>query len=143
MVDAALLAGTAHRGCVFELFSRSLRGERRYGVVAGTGRLLEAISRFRFRDDELDWLRREAFLRDETLDWLANYRFSGDIWGYPEGEVFFPGSPILTVESSFAEGVLLETLALSILNYDSAVATAASRMTHAASGKPLAEMGSR
>lgn len=143
MVDAALLAGTAHRGAVFEVFSRSLRGERRYGVVAGTGRLLEAIPRFRFRDEELEWLRSQSFLRDETLDWLSNYRFSGDLWGYPEGEVFFPGSPILTVESSFAEGVLLETLALSILNYDSAVATAASRMSHAAAGKPLAEMGSR
>src|SRR5690606_8358573 len=102
-----------------------------------------AIPRFRFRDEELEWLRSQSFLRDETLDWLSNYRFSGDLWGYPEGEAFFPGSPILTVESSFAEGVLLETLALSILNYDSAVATAASRMSHAAAGKPLAEMGSR
>lgn len=143
MVDAALAAGTAERRSVFELFARRLSGARRYGVVAGTGRLLEAIERFRFTDAELAWLDEQAFLRSETLDWLANYRFSGDIWGYPEGEVFFPGSPLITVESSFAEGVLLETLALSILNADSAVATAASRMVHAADGKPLAEMGSR
>lgn len=143
MVDAALLAGTAERRSVFELFARRLSGARRYGVVAGTGRLLEAIKRFQFTDTEIEWLRKQEFLRDETLDWLANYQFSGDIWGYPEGEVFFPGSPILTVESSFAEGVMLETLALSIMNNDSAVATAASRMVHAAAGKPLAEMGSR
>lgn len=143
MVDAALAAGTANRRSVFELFARRLPGARRYGVVAGTGRLLEAIERFRFGDRELDWLREQEFLRPQTLDWLADYRFSGDIWGYPEGEVFFPGSPLLIVESSFAEGVLLETLALSILNTDSAVATAASRMVHAAAGKPLAEMGSR
>lgn len=143
MVDAALAAGTAGRRSVFELFARRLSGARRYGVVAGTGRLLEAVERFRFGDAELSWLEGEGFLRQETLDWLANYRFSGDIWGYPEGEVFFPGSPILTVESSFAEGVLLETLALSIMNADSAIATAASRMANAANGKPLAEMGSR
>lgn len=143
MVDAALASGTAHRRSMFELFARRLSGGRRYGVVAGTGRLLEAIEQFRFTDAELEWLRAADFLRSETLDWLADYRFSGNIWGYPEGEVFFPGSPILTVESSFAEGVLLETLALSILNADSAVATAASRMSHAANGKPLAEMGSR
>lgn len=143
MVDAALAAGTAHRRSVFELFARRLSGARRYGVVAGTGRLLEAIERFRFGDEELSWLESQNFLRAETLEWLANYRFSGDIWGYPEGEVFFPGSPLVTVESSFAEGVLLETLALSILNADSAVATAASRMSHAANGRPLAEMGSR
>lgn len=143
MVDAALAAGTADRRSVFELFARRLSGARRYGVVAGTGRLLEAIERFRFGDAELAWLEEQGFLRPQTLDWLADYRFSGDIWGYPEGEVFFPGSPLLTVESTFAEGVLLETLALSIMNADSAIATAASRMTNAAAGKPLAEMGSR
>lgn len=143
MVDAARRAGTADRGSVFELFTRRLSGARRYGVVAGTGRLLEAIERFRFTDTELDFLKSHSVVSDGTLDWLANFRFSGNIWGYPEGEVFFPGSPLLSVEASFAEGVLLETLALSVLNYDSAVATAASRMSHAAKGKPLAEMGSR
>lgn len=143
MVDAALQAGTAHRRSVFELFARRLSGARRYGVVAGTGRLLEAIEQFRFTDTELGFLREQNVVSAPTLDWLADFRFSGNIWGYPEGEVFFPGSPLITVESTFAEGVLLETLALSILNSDSAVATAASRMSHAAGGKPLAEMGSR
>ncbi|MEJ6490077.1 nicotinate phosphoribosyltransferase [Leucobacter sp. USCH14] len=143
MVDAALQAGTAHRRSVFELFARRLSGARRYGVVVGTGRLLEAIERFRFTDAELSYLSEQQVVSPRTLDWLADFAFSGSIWGYPEGEVFFPGSPLLTVESSFAEGVLLETLALSILNSDSAVATAASRMVHAAAGKPLAEMGSR
>ena len=143
MVDAALAAGTANRRSVFELFARRLSGARRYGVVAGTGRLLEAIEHFRFGEAELGWLSSQNFLRQETLDWLADFRFSGILWGYPEGEVFFPGSPLLTVESTFAEGVLLETLALSVLNADSAVATAASRMVHAANGRPLAEMGSR
>lgn len=143
MIDAALAAGTAHRRSVFELFARRLSGARRYGVVAGTGRLLEAIEHFRFDESQLAWLEQQDFLRTETLDWLANFRFSGDIWGYAEGEVFFPGSPLLTVQSSFAEGVILETLALSVLNADSAVATAASRMVNAAAGKPLAEMGSR
>lgn len=143
MVDAALMSGTAHRRSVFELFARSLKGARRYGVVAGTGRFLEGLKQFRFTDKELAWLEEENFLRQETLDWLANYRFSGTIWGYPEGEVFFPGSPLLSVESTFAEGVILETYALSVLNQDSAVATAASRMSQASGGKPLAEMGSR
>lgn len=143
MVDAALKAGTAHRLSMFELFARRLSGARRYGVVAGTGRLLEAIAQFRFTDAELEYLRAQQIVSAETIDWLANYRFSGNIWGYPEGETFFPGSPLLTVEASFAEGVVLETVALSILNYDSAVATAASRMVYAANGKPLAEMGSR
>jgi nicotinate phosphoribosyltransferase len=143
MLDAALQAGTHERECVFEAFSRHLPAGRRYGIVAGTGRLLELIERFRFGDEELQWLRDNHVVRDETLDWLADYRFNGSIRGYREGEVYFPGSPILVVDAPFAEGVLLETLILSVLNYDSAVASAAARMVLAASGRPVAEMGSR
>ncbi|ROR67440.1 nicotinate phosphoribosyltransferase [Agrococcus jenensis] len=143
MIDAALRAGTAFRPSVFEVFARRLPGARRYGVVAGTGRFLELLADFRFGDDELRFLRDEHIVSSELLDWLADYRFSGDIRGYAEGELYFPGSPILVVEGSFAEAVVLETLALSVLNYDSAVANAATRMTRAAKGRPVAEMGSR
>lgn len=143
MVEAARKAGTAHRRSVFEVFARHLPNGRRYGIVAGTGRFLELLSEFRFGDAELDWLRTERIVDPDTLDWLANYRFSGNVWGYREGDVYFPGSPVLVVEGSFAEAVVLETLALSVFNYDSAVASAASRMVTAAHGRPLAEMGSR
>jgi nicotinate phosphoribosyltransferase len=143
MVDAALRAGTHETPCVFELFARRLPNGRRYGVVAGTGRLLEAIAEFRFGPAELAALKRDEVVSADTLDWLESYRFAGDIRGYREGELYFPGSPLLVVEAGFAEGVVLETLALSTLNYDSAVASAAARMVSAASGRPLAEMGSR
>jgi len=143
MIDAALGNGTADRECVFEVFARRLPEGRRYGVVAGTGRLLELIADFRFGDDELAWLRDNTVVSSTTLDWLAAYRFGGDIRGYREGEAYFPGSPILTVGGTFAEGVILETLVLSVLNYDTAVASAASRMVSAAGERPLSEMGSR
>ncbi len=143
MIDAALRDGRADRPCVFELFTRRLPAGRRFGVVAGTGRFLAALAEFRFGDPELDWLRTHAVVSEDTLAWLADYRFTGSISGYREGEAYFPGSPLLVVEASFAEGVILETLALSILNYDSAVASAAARMVAAADGRPLAEMGSR
>lgn len=143
MIDAALREGRAFRPCVFEVFARRLSGGRRYGVVAGTGRLLDAIEAFRFSDSELDWLRENSVVSTETLEFLANYRFSGNLTGYREGELFFPGSPIVHVEGTFAEAVILETLVLSVLNYDCAVATAASRMVTAADGHELIEMGSR
>ncbi|MEP6481857.1 MAG: nicotinate phosphoribosyltransferase [Rhodoglobus sp.] len=143
MVDAAFQSGTAHRECVFEVFARRLPEGRRYGVVAGTGRLLEAIADFRFGDAELTYLRDNNVVGATTLAWLADYRFGGNVWGYQEGDIYFPGSPILVVEGSFAEAVMLETLALSVLNYDCAVASAAARMVSAADGRPLAEMGSR
>src|SRR5690606_30666795 len=79
----------------------------------------------------------------EALDWLADYRFGGTITGYREGELFFPGSPLLRIDGTFADAVILETITLSVLNYDSAVAGAASRMVQAAGDRPIAEMGSR
>jgi len=141
MAAAALADGTAQRYCAFEVFARRLPEGRRYGVVAGTGRLLESIERFRFGEEELAML--EGVVDDDTLSWLGDYRFSGDIDGYPEGELYFPGSPILTVAGTFVDAVLLETLVLSILNHDSAVASAAARMVTAAAGRPIIEMGSR
>ncbi|MEU1667810.1 nicotinate phosphoribosyltransferase [Streptomyces sparsogenes] len=143
MLQAALRAGTADRRTVFEVFTRRLPEGRRYGVVAGTGRVLDAVENFRFDRGVLDFLADQRIVDEPTLQWLADYRFRGDIWGYPEGEVYFPGSPIMRVEGSFGEGVLLETVILSILNHDSAVAAAASRMSVAAAGRPLIEMGAR
>ncbi|HEU4806932.1 MAG TPA: nicotinate phosphoribosyltransferase [Homoserinimonas sp.] len=143
MVDAAIRAGTHERECVFEAFTRRLPGGRRYGIVAGTGRLLDLIDQFRFTDAEIGWLKDNGVLHDKAANWLADYRFTGNIWGYQEGEVYFPGSPLLIVEGTFAEAVVLETLILSVFNYDSSVASAAARMVSAANGRPIAEMGSR
>lgn len=143
MVQAARQAGTANRRSLFDLFSRRLPEGRRYGVVAGVGRALDAVEDFRFGDQEITFLLNTKVVDEDTAEWLANYRFSGDIWGYPEGEIYFPGSPILSVEGTFAEAVVLETVLLSIYNYDSAVASAASRMTAMAGKRSCAEMGAR
>lgn len=143
MLQAARRSGKADRPTIFEVFTRSLPNGRRYGVVAGTGRLLEQIANFKFRDEELTWLSEQNVVDLGTLDWLANYKFTGNIWGYREGEIYFAKSPILIVEAPFAEAVLLETLVISVLNFDSAVASAASRMVSAAGGRFTAEMGSR
>ncbi|SEF90388.1 nicotinate phosphoribosyltransferase [Thermomonospora echinospora] len=143
MLQAALRSGTAGRRAAFEVFARRLPTGRRYGVVAGVGRLLEALGEFRFGERELRFLTSRGIVDEPTAAWLADYRFSGDIWGYPEGECYFPGSPIMVVEATFGEAVLLETLVLSVLNHDSAIASAASRMVNAAGGRPMIEMGSR
>jgi nicotinate phosphoribosyltransferase len=141
MLAAALRDGTAQRRTTFEVFARRLPDGRRYGIVAGTGRFLEALPQFRFDDADLDAL--ADFLDPATMAYLADFRFTGDVDGYAEGELYFPGSPVLSVSGSFAECVLLETLALSIFNHDCAIASAAARMVSAAKGRPLIEMGSR
>ena len=140
MLQASLRDGTADRQCAFEVFTRRLTNQRRYGVVAGTARVLEAVKNFVFSEEQLASL---DFLDKKTIEFLRNYRFSGDIDGYPEGELYFPNSPLLTVRGTFAECVVLETVILSIMNADSAVATAAARMVVAADGRPIIEMGSR
>ncbi len=143
MLAAALADGTADRDCVFEVFARRLPHGRRYGVVAGTGRLLEHLAGFRFGDAELVALQEQGLTDPALLDRLADFAFTGDVDGYAEGELYFPGSPVLTVRAPFGQAVLLETLALSILNHDSAIASAAARMVGAAGGRPCIEMGSR
>jgi nicotinate phosphoribosyltransferase len=141
MLAAALRDGSAHRQTSWEVFARRLPLGRRYGVVAGTGRLLETLPQFRFDDDACELL--AHFLEAATLDYLRDFRFTGDIDGYAEGELYFPYSPILSLHGTFAECVLLETLVLSIFNHDTAIASAAARMVYAARNRPVTDMGSR
>ena len=143
MVQAALKSGKASTPCVFETFARKLPDGRRFGVFAGSGRLIQALVNFRFSAAELDFLANEKVVDSQTLDFLADFKFTGNISGYREGELYFGNSPVLTVEATFAEGVMIETLLLSVLNYDSAVASAAARMRIAAGDRYLAEMGAR
>lgn len=143
MLDAALASGVAEHRAVFEVFARALPPGRRYGVFAGLGRLVDSIEHFCFEEEQLEFVAGERIVSERTLRWLEEYRFSGSVDAYAEGECYFPGSPVLTIESTFGEAVLLETLVLSISNFDSAVAAAASRMVGAAAGRPIIEMGAR
>jgi nicotinate phosphoribosyltransferase len=143
MVNASLRDRTSDRDCVFEVFARRLPTGRRYGVVAGAARLMDMVREFRFSESDVEFLLDSGVVDETTAKWLADYQFTGDISGYAEGELYFPGSPILTVSGGFAECVVLETLVLSVLNYDCAIAAAAARMVTAARGRPIIEMGSR
>ncbi|MEM7325473.1 MAG: nicotinate phosphoribosyltransferase [Actinomycetota bacterium] len=143
MLDAALRSGQATKRSVFELFTRGLPEHRGYGVVAGTARALDAIGRFTFADDELSWLADNKVISPDALTYLSTYRFTGDIWGYREGDLYGANSPVLTVEAPFAEAVVLETVLLSIFNHDAAVASAVARMVDAADGRAVIEGGAR
>jgi nicotinate phosphoribosyltransferase len=143
MLDAALASGVADHPATFEVFTRRLPEGRHFGVFAGLGRLLDAVDDFRFGPAEVDWLAAEGVVSDRTLGWLDGHDFRGDIHAYREGELYTAGSPVVTVQAPFGEAVLLETLILSILNHDSAVAAAAAVIVGAAGGRPLIEMGSR
>ena len=143
MLSSWVTEGCVQHRAVFEAFARRLPEGRRYGVLAGLGRLLDLIEGFRFSEAEVAWLREQGVVNEQTADYLRDFRFTGDVDAYPEGDLYFPGSPILTVTGTLGECIVLETLVLSVLNHDSAIAGAAARMVSAAQGRPLVEMGSR
>ncbi|HWJ67122.1 MAG TPA: nicotinate phosphoribosyltransferase [Nocardioides sp.] len=143
MLDSFVRDGSVDRPSVFEAFARRLPEGRRYGMLAGLGRLLEAIEAFTFGADEIAWLQEQGVVGDQTAAWLADFHFRGDIDGYREGDLYFPGSPVLAVTGTLGECLVLETLVLSILNHDTAIASAAARMVDAAQGRPIIEMGGR
>lgn len=143
MLQAMLRAGRADHRAVFDLFARRLPKGRRYGGVGGVGRVVEAVKNFRFTDEQIAYLEDDPIIDEATVRYLRDYKFRGIIVGQPEGSLYFPNTPILTVIGTFADCVLLETLLLSIMNHDSAVMSAASRMVTAAEGMPMIEMGSR
>ena len=143
MLASFIGEGIVGRRAVFECFARRLPSGRRYGLLAGLGRLLPLIEAFRFDADEVDWLASEGVVDAATAEYLREFRFTGDVTGLREGDLHFPGTPVLTVEATLGEGILLETLVLSVLNHDTAIASAAARMVTAAGDRPLIEMGSR
>lgn len=143
MVASLIREGRADTPAVFEAFTRSLPAGRRYGVVVGLGRFVNALQDFRFTENDIEWLIEEGVIDAPTAAWLSEFRFRGNVSAYREGEVYFPYSPVVEVSGTLAECLLVETLLLSILNHDSAVASAASRMVDQAGGRPLIDMGSR
>ncbi|MEO9181361.1 MAG: nicotinate phosphoribosyltransferase [Acidimicrobiales bacterium] len=142
MLEGALSSGIIDATATFEVFTRSLANGYRYGVLGGTGRLVDELTSFRFDEPTISWLVANRIVGPKLASYLADYRFEGDVFGYLEGEVFTARSPVLRIEGRFAD-IVLETLALSILNYDSGIATKATRVLRAAGGRSLIEMGSR
>ncbi len=143
MLSSWVTEGCVQNRAVFEAFARRLPEGRRYGVLAGLGRLLDLVAGFRFTEDEVGWLREQGVVSEQTADYLRDFRFSGDVDAYPEGDLYFPGSPILTVTGTLGECIVLETLVLSVLNHDTAIAGAAAGLVRAAGGGPLVDWGSR
>jgi nicotinate phosphoribosyltransferase len=143
MLDSLVGAGRAQVPAVFEAHARQLPQTVGFGVVWGVGRLAELLERFRFDEADIAALEADRVVSDATLEFLRDFRFSGEIDAYADGSLWFAHSPLLTVRASLGEGLLIETLALSVLNHGCAVATHAAAMRQGAGDATLIEMGSR
>jgi nicotinate phosphoribosyltransferase len=130
----------------FELFVRHLPQRRNYLVAAGLEQALDFLENIRFSTEEIAYLRGLALfrhVRPEFFDYLAQFRFTGDAFALPEGTVFFPDEPLLRIAAPIAEAQLVETSLLSILHFQTLIASKAARVTAAAAGRPVVEFGSR
>ena len=149
MANALIEAGKAGDHAVFEVFARSLPQGRRYGVVVGIGRIHELLlDAPLLSEEDVALMHKEGILGDKAVEYFSDWTPDVVLRSYAEGDVYFPNSPIMQVEGSLVDAMVLETLLLSVLNYDSAVGAAASRMVQAAGGhtgkgRPIIEMGSR
>ena len=130
----------------FELFVRSLPASRNYLVAAGLEQALTFLEKMRFSKEEVAYLRALPLFRNvpsEFFDYLSRFRFTGDVWALPEGSICFPGEPLLRVTAPILEAQLVETSLLSIVHFQTLIASKAARITTAAEGRPVIEFGSR
>ena len=135
-----------HARATFELFVRTLPRRRNYLVAAGLEQALDFLENVRFSSEDISYLRGLPFFRhvqSEFFDYLSRFAFTGEVWALPEGTIFFPGEPLLRVTAPIAEAQLVETSLLSILHFQTLIASKAARVVTAASGRPVVEFGSR
>jgi len=150
LYELTMAAGYVQKGiearATFELFVRQLPPNRNYLVAAGLEQALDFLEGVRFSDADVAYVRELPVFRHvgaEFFDFLARFRFSGDVWAMPEGTIFFPGEPILRVTGPIAEAQIVETGLLSILHFQTLIASKAARVTSAAAGRRVVEFGSR
>jgi nicotinate phosphoribosyltransferase len=131
---------------VFELFVRSLPRRRSYLIAAGLEQALEYLRSFRFTGDEIDFLREHSSFKDvsrDFFDFLGQLRFTGDVWALPEGTAVFGNEPILRVHAPVIEAQIIETCLLTIINFQTLIASKAARVVTAAEGRSVIEFGTR
>ncbi len=143
MAQAYYLQDLHKKNAVFDYFFRRMPCQSGYVIFAGLADLLEAVKNFRYTDNELAFLRKKGF-KSEFLEFLKEFRFSGDIYAPKEGEVIFNNEPVVTVKGNILEVQLIETLLLNFLNFQSLIATRASRIESVLQeGKTFVDFGLR
>ena len=135
--------GIHNRKAIFELYFRKLPFANGYAIFAGLEKAIDYISQFRFTESDIAYLREEVGYEDDFLEYLSGLRFSGTIRSMKEGELVFGNEPIMQIEASLAEAQLIETALLNIVNYQTLIATKASRIKQVVGNEVALEFGTR
>jgi len=142
MAQGYVVSGRSENPACFDYFFRESPFQGGYVLFAGLNSFLETLESFAFGMEDLEYLRRLGFQKS-FLDYLKDFRFKGTIHSVREGEVVFPLEPLIRVEGTFLEAQLIETLLLNFINFESLIATKASRMVYAARGRKVVDFGLR
>ena len=148
LYELTMLAGYIEEGmtekrAVFDLFFRTNPFEGGYAVFAGLGPALEYLEELCFTEEDLAYLAGLGLFRPRIIEFLRKFRFRGTVIAPPEGTVVFANEPLVTVVGTLAEAQFVETALLTIINYQTLVATKAARMAHSAAGGTIIEFGLR
>lgn len=134
--------GKHEQKAVFDYFFRKLPFEGGYAIFTGLESLLEILEDFHFSKDDLDYLKNQG-LDSKFIEYLKDFKFRGDIFSSTEGDIVFPTRPVLQVEANMIEAQLIETILLNILNFQTLIATKASRIRKSAGNEMLIDFGMR
>jgi len=126
----------------FDLFIRKLPPNRSYYIFAGLEQVLLFLKNMKFNTEQIDYLREQGFKQD-FLNYLKGFKFSGEVWAVPEGIIVFPNEPLIRITAPIIEAQLVESFLLNTVNLQTMIATKASRVVHAAQGRPVIEFGLR
>ncbi|HKN35934.1 MAG TPA: nicotinate phosphoribosyltransferase [Terriglobales bacterium] len=130
----------------FELFIRSLPPERNYLLAAGLEQVLDYLETLRFQAEDIEFLRQQPVFRqvsDKFFEYLRTFRFTGEVWAIPEGTPVFHEEPLLRVTAPIIEGQIVETYLLSMITFQTMIASKAARVVRAAQGRSVIEFGTR
>ncbi len=142
MMNGYYLDGSYKNQAVFDLFFRH-NGQLNYAIAAGLEQAVDYIKNLRFDKADIEYLSGLGIFAPEFIDYLSAFKFTGDIYSVEEGEVVFPGEPIMVVKAPLIEAQLIETTLLNIVSHQTLIATKASRIVLAAGDKTVVEFGLR
>ena len=128
---------------IFDVFYRKNPDNGGYAIFAGLEQVIDYIEHLHFSDADVEYLKSLHIYSEDFLEWLRDYKFTGDIYAFPEGTIMYPGEPILTVHAPLLDAQLIETAILAQINHQSLIATKASRIVRAAEGRGVSDFGAR
>ncbi|MGB2994285.1 MAG: nicotinate phosphoribosyltransferase [Paenisporosarcina sp.] len=143
MAETYWADGIHNRKAVFELFFRKLPFGNGYAIFAGLERILDYLRDFRFTESDLTYLQEELEYKEDFINYLREVRFTGDVYSMVEGELVFANEPIIRIEAPLVEAQLIETALLNIVNYQTLIATKASRIKQIVKTDTVMEFGTR